>query len=275
MSKAAAVTADAASHSPPPVPALGSAIGAVFRLQWKRLIRGKKLRLGAVATVLIVIAVTAARYAVDTTGPADVVKGGTQLGWFRLLVYLLPFLFCSGAIAEDVDGRVFTYLSSRPVSRLAITLGKYLAGVSMAILLLVGGMLLLHLACYVSEPTPLVEEFPNLARRAGAVSLNALAVGAICLFWGALVVEAAGIVATLHLALLEWLFSLLPAFLPFVSMNYHAIMLAGFEGSGPMAPLQTVPDTWVPAVVIPVVTLVFLGFSVLVVSSSEYRSKDA
>jgi ABC-type transport system involved in multi-copper enzyme maturation permease subunit len=275
-----AATADSVPPRPmpPPVPGLGSAVAAVFRLQWKRLIRGKKLRLGLIAMTLIVIAVTAARYAsADTTvEPEVIVARGMQLGWFRLLAYLLPFLFTSGAIAEDVESRTFTYVIARPVGRFAITIGKYAAGTVMAIALLAGGLLVVHLAAFATDATLLVEQFPETFRRIGAVSMMAMAYGAICMFWGALVVEAAGIISTLYLALVEFVFSFLPSFFCLVSMNYHAMELAGFVDDSMLhQQMQIIPEPWVAAVVITCVTLFFLFLAALIVSTSEYRSGKA
>jgi ABC-type transport system involved in multi-copper enzyme maturation permease subunit len=285
VSKAA--TADAVARPmPPPVPGLGAAIAAVFRLQWKRIVRGKKIRLAVIAVVLIVAAVIALRYAIPEDAPSRValseterltrvVSEGMRLGWFRLLGYLLPFLFTSGAIAEDVEGRTFTYVAARPVSRFAITVGRYLAGVAISIALLAISLLLVHFICYAADPTLIVDQLPETLRYAGAVSLQAVATGAICLLWSSLVVEAAGILATLHLALFEFVFSFFPSFLPLVSMNYHAMKLAGFTDDSLLASIQFSPEPWQSALAMVAFTLVLLGISVLAVSTSEYRSGKA
>jgi hypothetical protein len=255
--------------SPPPVPDLGSATLAMLRLAWTRLVRGRKLRLGVVATVLVVLAAVIARYAAGDADPADVVEAGVRVGFFGMLVYLLPFLFNSGSIAEEVEARTFPYLAMRPAGRVAIALGKYIAGAGMSVLLLAGGMLALHVASFVSEPTPMLDELPGTLRAIGAISLLALCYSAICLFWGSLVVEAGGWLSTLHLATIEFGCSWLPSFMRFASMNYLASQVAGLPKGGFFP--EWVPDveTWICGVVVGVVTLVFLGLSVTVVRVSE------
>ncbi|MDQ3035610.1 MAG: hypothetical protein M3Y87_24605 [Myxococcota bacterium] len=255
--------------SAPPVPDLGTATLAMLRLSWTRLVRGRKLRLGIVATVLVVVAAIAARYAAEGSAATDVVEAGVRVGFFGLLVYLLPFLFTSGTIAEEVESRTFSFLALRPAGRIAVALGKYIAGAGMSVILLAGGVLLLHVAAYATEPTPMIDELPGTLRTIGAITLLALCYSAICMFWGSLAVQASGLVSALHLATLEFGLSFWPGFLRFGSMSYLAAQIAGLPKGG-FAP-DWVPDieTWVCGVVIATVTLLFVGFATLVVRTSE------
>lgn len=255
----------------PPAPGLAAATAAIFRLQWKRLVRGKKLRLGAVVVALVVVAVVIARYAQSEAVPKDVLRDGISLGFFTLLVYLIPFLLTSGAIAEEVEARTFTFLASRPVGRLAITLGKYLAGVAMAAGLLVAGLLVMHLATFLTTPTPLFEELPGTLRAMGAVVLLCMLYGAICMFWGAVATEAAGVVSALYLGIVEFAFGSLPGVFRFVSMNYLATQLAGLPKGGIRPDLVPDVEVWVPLAAIVPMTIFFLIVGAAAVAASEYR----
>lgn len=255
--------------SAPAVPDLASATLSMLRLSWTRLVRGRKLRLGILATVLVLIAAIAARYASEGSHAADVVEAGVRVGFFGLLVYLLPFLFCSGAIAEEVEGRTFAYLAIRPAGRVAITLGKYIAGAGMSVILLASGILVLHIAAYLTEPTPMLDELPSTFRSIGAISLLALCYCAICLFWGSVLVEASGILSTLHLAAIEFGFSWLPSFLRFGSMNYLASQLAGLPKGGFFPEWVPELEPWIGGVVVAAVTLVFLAMASAVIKVSE------
>jgi ABC-type transport system involved in multi-copper enzyme maturation permease subunit len=255
--------------SPPPVPDLASAIAGVFRLSWRRLMRGRKLRLGLAATILVAGAGIAARYAVSDADPVTVVQAGIRYGFFGMLVYLLPFLFNSGAIAEEVEARTFTYLAVRPAGRAAIALGKYAAGAAASVLLLAGGILALHVAAFAAQPGPMVEELPDTLRAIGAISLLALCYAGICLFWGSWIVEAGGVLSTIHLAAFEFGLSFLPSFMRLGSMNYLASQLAGLPKGG------FFPD-WVPdvepgicAAVVAAAALAYVGLAALIVRVSE------
>lgn len=253
----------------PPVPDLGSATLAMLRLSWTRLVRGRKLRLGVAATVLVVAIAIAARYAAEGAAGEDVLEAAIRLGFFGLLVYLLPFLFCSGAVAEEVEGRTFSYLALRPAGRAALTFGKYLAGAGMSILLLVAGILVLHVGTYLTESTEMIDELGDTFRVIGAISLLALCYCAICLFWGSLVTEAGGLMSTLHLAAIEFGCSWLPGVLRFGSMNYFASQLAGLP-KGALFP-ESVPDLeiWISGAVVGTVTLLFVALASLVIGRSE------
>ncbi|MEM9193422.1 MAG: ABC transporter permease subunit [Myxococcota bacterium] len=255
----------------PPAPSIGAGIGAIYRLQVKRIVRGKRLRLGVVAVVLVLIAILATRYSQDLIEVQEVMKRGVALGFFTLLVYLLPFLLNSGAIAEEVEARTLHYLLARPVGRLSVTVGKYLAGSSVALGLLIVGLLILHVGVYISEPGLMVEELGTTLRSAGALTLLTLLYGALCMFWGALAPEASGVVSALWLGIIEFAFGLLPGVFRYPSMNYMATELAGLPKGG-IAP-DGVPDIepWVAIAAITTEMLIFLGLAVLTVGTSEYR----
>ncbi|AKF07726.1 ABC transporter permease [Sandaracinus amylolyticus] len=255
--------------SAPPVPDFASALAASLRLSWKRLLRGRKVRLGAAAVVLVVVAAVAVRYLLEPEEPERVVEAAVRVGFLNMLVFLLPFLFTAGAIAEEVENRTLPYLTLRPAGRIAITLGKFFTGAGLSILLLAGGVLVIHVASFATDPTPMIDELPDTLRMIGALSLLALCYSALCLLWGSLVVEAGGLLATLHLAVIEYGFSWLPGLARLVSMNHFASELAGFERSGWGA--ESVPDvdTWICATVIAVVTLLYLAVASVVVRTSE------
>lgn len=255
--------------SPPPVPSFGNALSASLRLAWKRLLRGRKVRLGAAAVVLVVAAAVAVRYLLDPSEPERVVEAAVRVGFLNMLVFLLPFLFTAGAIAEEVESRTLPFLTLRPAGRIALTLGKYVAGAGLSVVLLAGGVLVLHVASFLTEPTPMIEQLPDTLRMIGSLSLLALYYSALCLFWGSVVVEAGGLLATLHLAVVEYGFSWLPGLARLLSMNHFASELAGFERGGWGA--DSVPDveTWVCGLVISIMAVLFLGLGSLVVRTSE------
>lgn len=258
------------SAGPPSAPGFATAVGAVFRFTVLRLLRGRKLRFAIVALVLVVGATLIARYVVDPEDPRGLVEDAIGRGFFGLLGYLLPFLFASGAIAEEVDARTLPYLLLRPTGRAALTLGKYAAGVSLSFALLAGGVLVLHAGAYATRPSTMVEGLGETLRMMGALGLLTLCYCAICLFWGSLVTEAAGLMATIHLGALEFAMGLMPFALRFVSMNHWTRRIAGLPMGGFL--VDTVPDVDLPVAfaVVSGVTLAFLVGAVLVVRSSQF-----
>jgi len=258
-----------------PTPGFGSSILAVARLSTLRLRRGRKLRLAVVTTLLVLFAVVASRYLGEGVDAATATREGTEWGFFRLLLFLVPFLFNAGAIAEEVEARTFTLLAARPTSRAAIVFGKLLAGAGFSLLVILPGLLLLHVACFATEPTAMFEELPGTLRVMGAASLLTVFYSTLCAFWGALLPEAAGIVSALYLAIMEFCFAWTPGFFRFVSMNYLSQQVAGFPKRGFL--LATIPDVSAPIAIGVVLTMTFLFalFGALVVNLSEYRFSNA
>ena len=253
-------------------------------MQMRRLVRGRKMRLGAVATALVLLAVLIARYAGE---PEDIgserrvelathaLSEGLSFGFFHLLAFLLPFLFTAHAISEEVEGRTFAYLAARPVGRVALTVGKWAAGTVMAVALLVVAMLILHVGGYATEPTAMVESFGSTLRATGALALLATCYCALCMFWGALAPEAAGIASALYLGVVEFCFSFLPGYFRCASMSYLAQQAAGLEKSGLMPESAPEVSAAIGLPLIVLVTLLFLGFAAIVVQISEYRFSKA
>lgn len=261
--------------SPPQSPSLARATFAVFRLQALRLARGKKLRLAVVATAVVVLAALTARYTASAPDPARTVRTTLDVGFFGFLAYLLPFLLQAGAIAEEIEGRTFSYIAGRPTGRLAITLGKWLAGTVYACLVLAVGALLLQLGAHAATPSSLVDALPSAAKAVGSLALLGVYYGAVCFFWGALLPEAAGILSLIYLAVIEFGFGKLFGIVRLASMNHHAEQLAGLPRGGLLAEsVPTIEPAWSVAA-IAALALVFLALAGLVVRLQEYRFSRA
>jgi ABC-type transport system involved in multi-copper enzyme maturation permease subunit len=258
----------------PTAPSFGHSVATIFRLQFRRILRGNRLWIAIGATVLIDLALLLVRYlGPDGVEAANVVKGGISLGYFTLLVYLVPFLLMSGSMVEEIDGRTWAYLATRPVSRWAITIGKYSAGVVFAVAVLVGGLLVLHLGSFITEPTPLFEELAMTGRCMGGLTLLVLLYGGILLFWGAVVPEASGLVAGIHFALVEFFVGMMPTGLRFGSMNYLASQIGGLPKSSNPLLAESIPDLalWIPFIPLTLEIGLFLALASIVISSSEFR----
>ncbi len=272
----------AQARSKPQLPGFVAGTATIFRMQIRRLVRGRRLRLAIAATALIVLAVGAAQYAgapssegLDPGYAAErataAMGEGLRWGFFNLLVFFLPFLFCSAAIGEEIEARTFSYLTTRPIGRVSIVLGKWLAGVAMSLALLTVAVLLLHVAAYATEPTAMIGSFGETLRALVGVLMLAVAYCAICTCFGALAPDAPGVLSALYLAILEFGLSFMPSYFRCASLNYSAQQLAGLEKAGFM--VDTAPDISAPiaGAVLVLASLLFMVFATLTVQLSEYR----
>lgn len=256
--------------SAPPAPSFFSATFGIARLAMLRTLRGRKLWVALAATVVVILFPGVVALLDSDADAAEVVKGGIDWGFYRLLVFILPVLFTAGAIGEEVEGRTLHFLAMRPVSRAAIALGKYLVAVAAGLAVLWTGFILLHVIGYASTPTEMIDQIPETARAGGAASLLLMAYSGICLLWGALVPEAAGMISVVWLGFLEWFLALLPGVIRFGSMNHFARELGGLDRAGWA---EWVPDVELSTCAIVVVAggLLFTSLGVLIVQLTELR----
>lgn len=252
-------------HVVPPVPSLGASIGIHARLQALRLMRGAKLKLAVAATLPMIIAVgVSANFADDAL---ETLQSGYRLALFGVLGYLLPFLFASGAISEEVESRTFTYLASRPASRLGMVFGKWLTGVAFSAALLAAAAILMHVSALAKSPTLLVDQLALLGRTIGALTLLSAGYCALTMFFGALIPAAAGLVGGLYLAIIEFIMgSLGPGYLPLLSLHHHALLLSGADPD-----LEPVIKLSVALALMLAFTLSWVGLCCLAVVPREFR----
>ncbi len=260
--------------SAPPAPSFFAGTAAIARLAVLRTLRGRKLRVAVVATIVVLLFPALVALLEDDADVTGIVSGGIDWGFFRLLSLLLPVLFTSGAIGEEVEGRTLHFLSMRPVSRSSIAVGKYLVAAGAALAVLWAGLILLHVVGYATSPTLMIDNLGQTARAGGAASLLVVAYSGICLFWGALVPEAAGMLSVIWLLFFEAFAGLLPSVLRMVSLSHYARLLGDLEPAGLDLGVPPV-ELWVCAVVVVSAWLVFTGFGVLIVQLSELRSGKA
>lgn len=252
-------------------PSFGGAALATAALEWRRLLRGHRATLSMVAAGLVTVVVLVSMFDGDTT-PRAAFENSFNMAFLRFLDLLLAFLCSAQAIAEEVEARTVGYVLVRPAPRGAIVVGKLMAsyGLVLAVLsacfvaLLVGG------AVASSGGESVV---PIVARAYGAVALHTLTVCTVCLTCGAIMPEAAGVLAILYLGVFEFALSFVPWAFRLFSPVHHASVLAGvsavLESSVPEVP------TAASAVVLVTITLASLVLAMFVVGRREYRYASA
>lgn len=272
--------------SAPSEPGFLVATVAISRLTFLRIVRGRKLWVAGISALVVLIfpaIIALSQDEPDREALHEAVKGavggGIDWGFFRLLVFLLPILFTSGTVGEEVEARTLHFLAMRPLPRASIALGKYLVGTVAGLAVLWIGLILLHGIGYAATPTLMIDELGNTARAGGAASLMLALYSAVCLFWGTIVPEAGGMLSIVWLGFVEWFIGLLPGVFRFASMSHWTRELGGMEPAGWAEisfagnDLVTVPEveTWIQVLVPVTEWALFLGFALLVMQTAQLR----
>lgn len=265
--------------SAPPAPNFFQATASVARLAMLRTLRGRKLRVAVVAALVVILFPAVVALVQEDADTVEVIRSGIDWGFFRLLVFLLPVLFTSGVIGEEVEGRTLHFLAMRPIPRGTIALGKYLVGTGVSLVILWAALILLHVIGYAADPTLMIDQISETARAGGAASMLLVTYCGVCLFWGSLVPEAGGMVSVAWLGFVEWFMGLMPGILRFVSMSHWAREIGGIEraglssvdlGRGEVALVMDV-DLWIAATVLASEWALLTLLAILITQVSQLR----
>ena len=145
------------------LPSPFDSVMTLARITLLRLTRGKALYICVLIAALPVFYAAVMHAFRSTTGP-DAIMGFEMLG-----LALLPPVFVAASIGEEIEERTSTYLWSRPIPRWAVMVGKLVALVPIAIVLILGSW---FAAVKIgAETTPSLRSFVALGAGTIAISL--------------------------------------------------------------------------------------------------------
>ena len=247
-------------------------MSALLQLEWLKLRRSRSPRVAAGAVLLTILATLAARYA-GGSGAEDALGAGLDAGFGHLLVYVLPFALASGAISEEVSERTLIYLTSRPVARPLLVIGKWGVAAAVSAGLLCIGCLLLHVGASVTDMGAMFDSLPTTLRVAASLCMLCAYLCGACLFYSALAPGAASILSALHMAG-DLALSLAPGRMRLLSPSFHAQELAGFSRHGVWSEQVPTLGAAVHVGVLVVVCCVAVGAAAVTMQQMEYPSRD-
>src|SRR5262245_56328546 len=87
--------------------------------------------------------------------------------WFLFLRFIVPILgifYGTSLIADEVEDKTITYLFTRPISRSAVLIGKYLAYLASTTLIVLPSVMLVYFLVVPVGGSSIAATFPNLVR---------------------------------------------------------------------------------------------------------------
>ena len=197
--------------------------------------------------------------------------------FLQFLVLILTLFFGTSVTSEEVEGRTLTYLVTRPVSKAALLVGKYLAYTLIVTILVWTGLV----ACFLILCAGRLGEaqvWIVLLRYLGVLTLGILAYGAFFTFLGSFLKKSVmvGLIfsfgwenviqyfpgSTQRFAVVHYLKSLLPGVLP-------------SRGRFSFLTFRLNPTSWpVSILTLLLITAGFLTLAALLFQSKEYIYED-
>jgi len=202
---------------PVQTPTTAGAVRAIAGLTWRRLLRGRTLWVAAIIALVPVAFGAVLRSQSSREHLTD------ELLTFQLLVLaVLPPMFISSSVGEEIEDRTMTYLWSRPIPRWAVVIGKLLALAPIAMVLVVVSW---HLACLLG-----LEAMPpariHVALAAAAAVVSAIATGI------AVLVPRHGMALTIGYMLLDFWIGIMPASIQNLSVLHHVTSISSPAADG-------------------------------------------
>lgn len=151
----------------------------------------------------------------------------------RFLVLFLPALLAAPVVAEEIEGKTFTFLFARPAPRAAVVLGKYLA-VALPLTLAMAAVLALEwLLAHARFPSDFAPELAHLLRAEAACALGVLGFTSLSALLGTLFTRQPFVAVLGYMLVVEAGLSSAPLVLCLITFSWHLRNIAGLPRAQP------------------------------------------
>jgi ABC-2 type transport system permease protein len=258
--------------------AFGSATRAMFDLSLDGMIWSRRSLLVGLLVAFPVPVALVYRFLLASDAPVHGLPPALDLYalcvaffWVRNMLPVAALFHATSLIADEVEGRTLTYLLTRPLTRPAILLGKFLAYLATALgVALPAVVVTFFLLASARGWSGVGAEVPDLLRDLGVVALALLAYGALFTLLGVLLRRP---VIPGLLFLFGWeLLANLPGYLPRLTLTAWLRSLIHHRPAqeGLAELFAQVQPAGLSLAVLFVATAVFLAAAVFVFSEREY-----
>jgi ABC-type transport system involved in multi-copper enzyme maturation permease subunit len=191
--------------------------------------------------------------------------------YFRFLVPFVPALTASGAVAEEIENKTFTFVFARPTPRGALVVGKLAAATLPALAVIVPSLLVCWLVAHVRFPADMAESWPHLLRVELAAVGGILAFGALAMVIGTVFSRHPIVAVLIYLLLIEAGLGSAPLVINMIAISWHVRNLA--ELPLPETAFMAFSVPWWASALVPFALTPLLTFlATVAVNGAEYRT---
>jgi len=193
--------------------------------------------------------------------------------YLRFLTPFLMALYASSSVAEEVQAKTITYLLSRPMTRWALPVGKYLGSLATTLVMFCVSLVLVYLLTMLGETDEFFAQLPTLLRGLLSLALAVVLFGAVACAFGTMVSSYPFVVTLLYVLLVDVGFSFVPGWFKLVAMTVHLRALAGlYHPAQSMFVSDPQLSPGVALLVLLTVTVTWLLIAISWVNTTEYRT---
>ena len=222
---------------------------SLARMLWSRGTVFMGLLVGLPVLLSVLVRVIQALGAPDMRVEGQIVTGPTIFGfmvWWIYLRFVVPVLalyYGTALVADEVEDKTITYLFTRPITRGAVLLGKFLAYFVCTVMVVLPSLMIVYFLMGLSGST-LAATFPSLLKDLGLIVLGLLAYGGLFAWVGAQFKRPL-VIGLIFVFGWEQLAMVIPGYLRQATVSYylqsmvpHAVM-----GEGVLSVLQSLVAT--------------------------------
>jgi ABC-type transport system involved in multi-copper enzyme maturation permease subunit len=195
--------------------------------------------------------------------------------YIRIIIPILGVFYGTSLIADEVDDKTITYLFTRPISRSAVLIGKYLAYVVCTVMLVLPSVVVVYFLVVPIGGGHVGESFPALIEDLGMLVVGLIGYGALFAWVGARVRRPL-LIGLVFAFAWEPAVLLFPGYLKHATIAYYLQALVPHEMPQDSAisvllrVAQSAPSVGTSLAVLALITLGALWFAVRAVETREY-----
>ncbi|MDB4970293.1 MAG: ABC-type transport system involved in multi-copper enzyme maturation, permease component [Myxococcales bacterium] len=238
------------------------------RMTWLRMKRGRIVWAAALLLALPVVYVAA--LAIAGHWGRGLFDDVCEL-YFRFLIPFVPALTASGAVAEEIENKTFTFVFARPAPRGSLVLGKLVATTLPALAVIVPSLLVSWLIAHLRFPGDMADTWPHLLRVEFAAVAGLMTFAALAMVIGTVFSRHPIVTVLIYLLLIEAGLGSAPIVINLVAISWHLRNLA--ELPLPETAFMAFSVPWWASAIVPLVLTPLLTFlATVAVNGAEYRT---
>ncbi len=255
----------------------GSQIATIYQTDLRRLIFARKTLVLLCVQLLPVIFALVYVFFKDIDG-LSMFSETVESVMFPFLIPLAAVFYGGPALVDEMEGRTLTYLTLRPVPKPALFVGKWLAGTTVAVGLVLVPVLSLLLITLIAAGGDVGTSASSIAQILVATALGTACYTAIFAALGALSAKSL-FPGVMYFVVVEMVFTMFPL-LELLSVRYHMRILAGFSAGKRLGFLDRLVfdkplnlDWWVGLVVLLAMCALAVSVGATIFSKKQYHIK--